>query len=65
MLQPYQGNFVKRHIKEFIKAIDDFLRMEGRLHETFLTHEHFASLADDEVISFEKFYDILSKWAIS
>jgi hypothetical protein len=27
MLQPYQGNFVKRHVPEFIKAIDDFLKM--------------------------------------
>ena len=35
MLQPYQGNFVKRHIKEFIKSIDDFLKMEGKLVANF------------------------------
>ncbi len=52
---------MKRHIKEFIKAMDDFLRMEGKLVENLLIHEHFAVLAEDEVLSFERFYDLLSK----
>ncbi|CDW81612.1 UNKNOWN [Stylonychia lemnae] len=64
MLQPYQGNFVKRHIKEFIKSIDDFLKIEGKLVANFQIYENFPHLGDDEVVTFERFYDILSKWAI-
>ncbi len=39
--------------------------MEGKLVENFLVHEHFASIGEDEVISFERFYDVVSKWSIS
>jgi hypothetical protein len=35
MLQPYQANFVKRHAKEFIKSIDDFLKMGNKLVDNF------------------------------
>ena len=55
---------MKRHIKEFIKAIDDFLRIEGKLVANFVVHENFPHLEEDEVLAFEKFYDVLSKWAI-
>ena len=56
---------MKRHIKEFIKSIDDFLRMEGKLTDNFQPHEVFPSLQEDEVLTFERFYEVLSKWAIS
>ena len=65
MLQPYQANFVKRHIKDFIKAIDTALKMEGKLEKNFKTEEQFMNVKEDEVISFEQFYEILGKWAIS
>lgn len=57
MVQPYQGNFVKRHTHEFVKAIDDFLKMDKKL----ITHFNPASLfymliGEDEVITFESFY---------
>mmetsp|Transcript_48855 Transcript_48855/g.35955 ORF Transcript_48855/g.35955 Transcript_48855/m.35955 type:complete len:85 (+) Transcript_48855:309-563(+) len=31
MMQHYQGNFVRRHINEFVKAIDSFLKMDRKL----------------------------------
>ena len=65
MLQPYQGNFVKRHIPEFIKAIDDFLKMSGKLVAHFVAWEQFPSLGESQVVKFEEFYDVLSKWAVS
>ena len=35
MIQPYQGNFVKRHVKDFIKAVDEFIKMDGKLVKNF------------------------------
>ena len=65
MLQPYQGNFVKRHLPEFIKAIDDFLKMNGKLVTHYIASEQFPQLGESDVMKFEVFYDALSKWAIS
>lgn len=65
MLQPYQGNFVKRHLSEFIKAIDDFLKMSGKLVTHYKVAEQYPNLDESQVVKFEQFYDALSKWAIS
>ena len=57
MIQPYQGNFVKRHTGEFVKAIDGFLKMEGKLVKHFNPSSLFyVTLGEDEVITFESFY---------
>jgi hypothetical protein len=39
--------------------------MGGTMSENFKVEEHFIGLKDDEVILFDKFYEALSKWAIS
>lgn len=65
MIQPYHGNFVKKHIPEFIKAVDDFLKIDGKLADNFKAQEHFSKLKDDETIPFEVFYNTMAKWALS
>ena len=64
MLQTYQANFVKRHVPEFIQAVDDFLKMNGKLVANF-TESQFWDLGEQQVLKFEEFYDVLSKWSIS
>mmetsp|Transcript_38388 Transcript_38388/g.36756 ORF Transcript_38388/g.36756 Transcript_38388/m.36756 type:complete len:160 (+) Transcript_38388:258-737(+) len=65
MLQPYQGNFVKRHVNEFIQAMDDYLKMEGKLASNLDAASLFyQNLGDDEVIGFESFYSNFSKWTL-
>jgi hypothetical protein len=39
MLQAYQANFVSRHVPEFIKAVDDFLKMSGKLVANFKAND--------------------------
>ena len=58
MVQPYLGNFVKRHIGEFVKSIDDLMKMNGKLVEHFVPEkiQKFVDLKDDEILSFEVFY---------
>jgi hypothetical protein len=53
MLQPYQGNFVKRHLSEFIKAIDDFLKMSGKLVTHYKVAEQYPNLDESQVVKFE------------
>ena len=48
-----------------MQSIDELLKMEGRLVEHFDVNEHFRLTKEDEVITFDGFYDILSKWAIT
>ncbi len=53
MMQPYQANFTKKHISEFIKAVDDFLKIDGKLVEHFKSQDHFSKLNEDEILPFE------------
>ena len=64
-MQPYQAAFYKKHVTDLIKAIDDYLKMEGKLVNNFKVEEHFAKLSEKEVIPFDQFYAILSKWVVS
>ena len=46
MLQAYQANFVSRHVPEFIKAVDDFLKMSGKLVANFKANDYFPNLGE-------------------
>ncbi len=64
MLQPYQGNFIRRHIKEFVHALDEFLKTDNKLTDNFQVDKLFAFLDENEATTFDHFYDVLSKWAL-
>eukprot|EP00349_Pseudokeronopsis_sp_Brazil_P002004 CAMPEP_0202962822 /NCGR_PEP_ID=MMETSP1396-20130829/6876_1 /ASSEMBLY_ACC=CAM_ASM_000872 /TAXON_ID= /ORGANISM="Pseudokeronopsis sp., Strain Brazil" /LENGTH=98 /DNA_ID=CAMNT_0049683617 /DNA_START=435 /DNA_END=731 /DNA_ORIENTATION=- len=64
-MQHYQGNFVRRHINEFVKAIDSFLKMDRKLVDRLdAVSEFYPQLGEEEVVTFESFYGHLSKWAV-
>lgn len=65
MLQSYHNDFTKKNIADFVKSIDNFLKMEGKLIKNLSVNEVFSSLSEDESLAFERFYDVLAKWAIS
>lgn len=44
---------MKRHVKEFVKSMDDFLKIDGKLVEHFKPDEQFAKFKEDEVLPFE------------
>lgn len=54
-----------RHIEEFTIAIDKMLKMGNKLPENFKVKEAIKELAEDEVCSFDYFYDTLANWAIT
>lgn len=56
---------MKRHIKEFIKAVDTFFKMEGKLVLNFKAEEQFVAVKEDEVLPFENFYEVLAKWTLT
>ena len=64
-IQPYQANFTKKHIKEYIQALDGFLQMEGNLVNNFKTDHLFPDMGVNDVVQFEDLYDAMSKWAVS
>lgn len=68
-IQAYQANFSKQYVKEYLTALDGFLAMEGKLEKQFGASTFFTKfynpLTDDDLVQFEDFYEILSKWAIS
>ena len=65
MIQPYQANFTKRHIKEYLIALDGFLQMDGKLINKFNWEKFFKEYNNNDAVGFEDLYDILSKWAVS
>jgi hypothetical protein len=56
-------------VKEYLKALDGFLQMDGKLEKFFIPNAKFetfySGLVDDEPINFEDLYDCMSKWATS
>ena len=59
-IQPYQANFTKKHIKEYILHLDAFLQMEGKLVKHFKTDGLFKDLTDMDVVAFEDLYDLMA-----
>ena len=65
MTQPYHQNCTKKNLQDFIKTLDDFFKINGKLVENYNVETQFASLDNKESIGFEQFYINLSKWAIT
>ena len=64
-IQPYHNNFSKKHVNEYISALDNFLQMKRCLVKEFTADGVFAEEMDNSTsISFELFYDTLSRWAV-
>mmetsp|Transcript_34580 Transcript_34580/g.52899 ORF Transcript_34580/g.52899 Transcript_34580/m.52899 type:complete len:86 (+) Transcript_34580:331-588(+) len=40
-IQPYQANFTKGYVKEYLVSLDGFLQMEGKLIKEFPMETHF------------------------
>ena len=64
-VQPYQANFTKAKVKEYIASLDSFLQMQGKLVKHFNWKPHFEHLKPTDSLQFEDLYDVLWKWACS
>jgi hypothetical protein len=65
-IQPYHSNFAKKHVNEYVSALDNFLQMKRCLVKEFTADGVWGEEVDNNTsISFEVFYDTLSKWAIN
>ena len=42
-IQPYQQNFSKKYVKEYLNALDGFLQMDGKLEKFFIPHSRFEN----------------------
>uniref|UniRef100_A0A7S3MXZ6 Uncharacterized protein n=1 Tax=Strombidium inclinatum TaxID=197538 RepID=A0A7S3MXZ6_9SPIT len=62
-IQPYQANFTKRHIKDYVQALDGFLQMDGKLIANFKYEPHYEEVGMEENVQFEDLYEVLTKWA--
>lgn len=58
-IQPYQANFTKRHMKEYLTSLDGFLQMEGRLLLLFPWERLFEEYQQNDPIGFEEIYEIM------
>ncbi len=55
-----------RHIEEFVRALDEYLKMEGKLVKNFDVLKHFGDYINStEPLAFEKFYEVFVKWSLS
>ena len=61
MGQSYQSNFVVQYVHEFVELIDKYLEADGTIKDSIDVKEHYGYLGEDEIISFDKFYEIFSK----
>ena len=61
MGQSYQSNFTIQHIEEFVELIDKYLSAEGTIKDAVKVKDLYSFLEEDEVITFDKFYEIFSK----
>lgn len=56
-------------MKEYIKALDGFLQMDGKLEHNFIPDPKFEefhkSLVPDDPLNFDDLYACLCKWATS
>ena len=50
---------------DYFEALDGFLQMDGKLQKNFDLKKHFGKWDQDDEISFDDLYDIISKWAIN
>ena len=64
-IQPYQSNFTKRHIAEYLLSLDGFLQMNGQLVAEFPWEQFFTEYEHNDAVGFEELYEAMSKWAIS
>ena len=65
MSQEYAQNFEKENVPTFVQSLDEFLKMKGHLVTHTQAADTFASLISGEAITFEQFYTILCKWAVT
>ena len=61
MGQSYQSNFTIQHISEFVDFIDKYLEAQGTIKDSINVKEAYSFLGEDEVITFDKFYEVFSK----
>ena len=62
--QPFILNFVLRHVEEFTELIDEWINANGRLKDNFNLKEYFAEIDEEEVVTFDKYYENLSSWMV-
>ena len=46
--------------EQYIRTLDKFLQLEGKLEENFKLEDHFETL--EGPLSFDRFYEALQKW---
>lgn len=63
-IRDYNANFLRKHVDEYLKDLDDELGMDGKLNKHFNTKEHFKDFQPDDLVGFDNFYDRLSQWGI-
>eukprot|EP00343_Euplotes_focardii_P002857 CAMPEP_0205805042 /NCGR_PEP_ID=MMETSP0205-20121125/8142_1 /ASSEMBLY_ACC=CAM_ASM_000278 /TAXON_ID=36767 /ORGANISM="Euplotes focardii, Strain TN1" /LENGTH=239 /DNA_ID=CAMNT_0053075617 /DNA_START=50 /DNA_END=766 /DNA_ORIENTATION=- len=61
MGQSYQSNFTLQHLGEFVELIDKYLDAQGAIKDATDVKSLFSFLDEDEVISFDKFYEIFTR----
>ena len=49
-IQDYKNNFSKKHLTDYITALDGFMQMQGRLAKSFSIDKYFEHLQDEDEI---------------
>lgn len=64
----YQANFSKEYVTVYVNDLDGFLAMNGRLEKSFTESvqykKFYESLTDEDLVQYDDFYDVLTKWAV-
>lgn len=58
-MRPYQANFTKAKVKEYVSDLDDYLMMKGKLVTNFKWERYLVHLNDDDSLQFEEMYEAL------
>ena len=62
-IQPYQDNFTKSKLKEYIKALDGFMQMNGRLCDNMDIESSFEDVSPTDQLQFDDVFDSICRWA--
>ena len=60
--QPYHQSFTFELAETYLKTLDKFLMLEGKLEQNFKIEEHFEEAKGP--LSFDRFYEALQKWGM-
>lgn len=62
-IQPYQAQFSKQNMKDYLVSLDGFMQMDGRLHKNFNYEKCFEGKKPSDNVQFDEIYDAVLKWA--